>query len=203
MLYFIIIFLTMLFVEMATVYCSLVHNTMSLTYAILAPFFVNFYVLILLGLITLFLRFCIPWKIWDYKKKIFKVGKSEIKLYNKLKIKSWKEKVPEMGWTGGFPKNEIKSLETDYLHKFLQENCFAGFMHTAVGILGFTALFFLSTQDYFFAFPILIMNLILNLLPCFIQRYNRVRLIRIYESRLEKEKACNVNKILTKELQNG
>lgn len=181
MLYFFIIFISMLCIEALTISFSLSFGTISLAYAIIAPFFVNAYVLVVLGVVTLFMRLCIPKKFWNCNSRFFKVDKNELKTYNKLKIKKWKELVPEMGATGGFPKRKILSLSPTYLWKFLQETCFAEFMHYIAGLLGFTVLFIMPVKDYYFTVPILLINLILHILPCLIQRYNRYRLKEIYD----------------------
>lgn len=181
MLYFFTIFIAMAIIECISISVSLVSHSISLIYAIVAPFFVNVYVLVMLGIVTLLLRLFIPKKFWNCEKKLFKVKRKELSIYNKLKIKKWKDLVPEMGSTGGFPKRNIESLKPEYLWKFLQETCFAEFMHYIVGLLGFTVLFFMGKESYFFTFPILIINLILHILPCLIQRYNRYRLKKIYD----------------------
>lgn len=181
MLYFFVILIAMICVEAMTISVSLITGTISLTYAIIAPFFVNAYVLVMLGIVTLLMRICIPKKFWNCNNKLFKVEKKELYFYNKIKIKKWKELVPEMGSTGGFAKRKIVSLEAKYLWKFLKETCFAEFMHNCVGLLGFTILFIMKPQDYYFTFPILIINLILHILPCLIQRYNRYRIKEVYD----------------------
>lgn len=180
MLYFVVITVVMLLTEVATVTVSFATNLISLTYAIIAPIFVNFYVILVLGFFALTMRFVIPKKFWKVDNKLFRVTDKEIKFLNKIKIKSWKDKIPEMGWTAGFSKSKISSLNKEYLEKFLYETRFAEAMHFTVAVLSFTVLFFFRPLDYYFVFPILITNFILNILPCIVQRYNRHRLTNIY-----------------------
>ena len=187
MLYFLMITFAMLCVWAGTITASLVTGYYSLLHAILCPFFVNAYVLVVLGLTTLFMRILIPRNAWNGDRGIFAVAKKEIQFYNKINIKAWKDKVPEMGSTGGFAKRHINSLEEKYLWKFLQETCFAEAMHYVVSALGFTVLFFLNIKDLWFALPILFINAILNILPSLIQRYNRYRLLILYKKISQKE----------------
>lgn len=185
MLYFYIVLGTILSVEISTITHSILDNTFSIAYAVWMPIALVTYVLVVLGFLALTMRFVIPKSFWTYNNKLFVVHKKEVLfLKNHLKINKWKDKIPEMGWTAGFPKSKIESNEVSYLNKFLQETCFAETMHFSAGILGFTALSFVGTNCYFFAFPILIVNFILNLLPCLIQRYNRYRLGKVYERKV-------------------
>lgn len=186
MLYFTIISITMLLAMSMTIMQALVFKNISLTYAIIAPLFVFFYVLIVLGIFALLLRIALPFKMFSFEHKFFGVSKKEIKYYEKFKIKKWKDKVPELGKSAGFSKKNLQSTEPEYLKKFLDETCFGEVLHAIAGVLGFTCLFFFSAKDYYFVLPILIVNLILNLLPCFIQRYNRYRLEILYNFKMRK-----------------
>lgn len=181
MLYFFIVTATMLITTLLSVLASLSLAAVPLWYAVLAPMTVNAYVLILLGVICLLMRLLIPKKFWSKKRKCFKVKGWEIPLYKKLHVKQWKDKVPEMGKAGGFPKDHIRSTEPGYIRKFISETCFAESMHFIVGVAGFSALIFYPASHLFFVLPILIVNFILHLLPCIIQRYNRYRLTIVYD----------------------
>ena len=188
MLYFLIIFITM-FICISLAVVSSFFGVMPLWYAFTMPFLVVAYDLIFLGIVCVVMRL-LPKALWDYRRKRFTVGDEEVKFYDqKLHIKSWKEKVPEAGAASGFPKDKIYSTEEKYLKRFLEENCFAESMHFVAGLIGITALFFLPTADFFFAIPITIVNFVLNIMPSMIQRYNRPKLVRIYEKICERNKS--------------
>lgn len=181
MLYFFIITSAMLLITATCVLISIYTGIFSITYAIIGPFIVNVYVLVIMGLCTLLMRF-LPKKCWNANKKIFNVSKKEVNfLVNKLKIKAWKDRIPEMGCTSGFPKKHISSLEKKYLWKFLQEICYAEVMHYVSAFLGFTVLFIIKPHDLIFSLPILFVNFFLHMLPSLTQRYNRYRLLQVYE----------------------
>lgn len=164
LLYLIIVLITMLISIGSSIAVSF-HASTSLFHAICTPLFVNFYALAILGILAFVLRFCIPFKAYNFDKKIFKVSKSEIKVYERLKIKSWKDKIPKMGKAGGFSKKHFTSTDLNYLKNFLNETCFAEVLHFLAGILPFTALFLFSMKVFYFVLLILIVNLILHLLP--------------------------------------
>lgn len=178
MLYFIVIGLTMVITTASAIIASVVFNTVPLWHAVV-PMAVNIYALLLLGVVSLLMRFVIPENFWLKKRGCFKVWRKEKAFYDRIKIKSWKDKIPEMGKVAGFPKDSIRSVDRSYLQKFIAETCFAEWMHFIVGIVGFTALCFCPRQDYVFVVPVLIVNLILHLLPCMVQRYNRLRLTEV------------------------
>ena len=121
MLYLVIISIVMAGTLTATICVSCLAGTISLTYAIVAPLLVLLYVFLVLGVISLILRFCLPKSCWDYKRKYFKVSDNERKFYEKLKIRNWKDRVPEWGKTAGFSKSHLQSLDAEYLQKFIYE----------------------------------------------------------------------------------
>lgn len=86
-----------------------------------------------------------------------------------------------MGASGGFSKRNLKSLEPEYIQRFIYETCLGEVLHLLTGVLGFTCLALFPLSQYYFVLPILIVNLILHLLPCFIQRYNRYKLVIVYD----------------------
>ena len=181
MLYLIIIS-SVVAVSLSSAICvSCLDGTISLTYAIVAPLLVLLYVFLVLGVLNLILRFCLPKSCWDYKRKYFTVSKKEVKFYEKLKIRNWKDKVPEWGKTAGFSKSRLQSLDAEYLQKFIYETCIGEILHLLGAIFGFTCLFFFPVAHYYFVLPIVFTSFVLNLMPCIIQRYNRARLLVVYK----------------------
>lgn len=187
MFYFWIITIAMLTVYSLTIPLAVCTNIFSLTEALCGPMIINAFVLIFMGIITLILRIFVPTKAWNYNSKLFRVSKKEFEFLKKLKVKKWKDKVPEMGKTGGFPKDKVRSFEIKYLERFLQETCFAELMHAIASITPFLTLFFVKTTSLIYVLPILIINFVLHILPCIIQRYVRFKLAKIYEKKLLKE----------------
>ena len=186
--YWIVVTLTLLLTTLISVIYSIHTQKIKLIYAILAPFFVDAYVLAGLGEIAFFMRVILPSSLWNCENPFFRVREKESGVYRKLKIMAWKDRIPEMGWTGGFQKREVTSLTPEYLEKFLRETCFAEAMHIIAGLFGFTVFLFFDSSTIFIAVPLVLINLILHALPCIVQRFTRYRLFRVYMHVLDRYK---------------
>ncbi len=198
MLYTIIVLVTMIVTIGLAIIVHYVTGTISLLYAILCPLFINAYLLLMLGVCCLIMRLFVPKKVWNAEKKIFRVNPKEIKFYEKIGIRKWKALVPEKGATTGLAKDKIVSTDPTYLKYFLNETCFAEFYHYVTAIIGFTVLFFIKVRDLYFALPILFVNLFLHILPCFIQRYVRCKMLKVYQYRKSK-----INQVMINQLNNN
>lgn len=138
------------------------------------------------GIITLITRM-LPRKWFNPFSKRFKVYSKENKIYLKLKIKKWKDKIPELGKLSGFPKDKIEKPDnSEYLYKFLTETCLAETLHF-FSIISGSLVFFILPRTYIFTIgvPIFILNMFIHLLPVLVQRYVRPKLIKMY-SRMKK-----------------
>ena len=111
-----------------------------------------------------------------------------------MKIKSWKDKIPETGaLLKIFDKTKIENSEDPaYLHTFLRETCYAEIMHEYSAPLAFLILFAApGALKWTIALPVAVVNFILQMFPIAVQRYNRNRLTKLYRVRLKKaEKAA-------------
>ena len=180
MLYGIVIFMTIAICEGASVGVYYLDKAVSLAYAICAPLFLVVFCGLLLGLLDILVRL-MPQSLWRYDKKPFIVSKSEVKFYEKLGIKKWKDKaVPELGVSAGFSKKYLKGTALEYLERFLIETCQGETLHASGAASAFLFLMIYPTRDWYFVLPILAVNFLINLLPCMIQRYNRYRLAAVY-----------------------
>ena len=127
--------------------------------------------------------------VWPPKKR-FKVSDKEKQLYLKLKIKNWKDKVPELGKLEGFSKSKIADPKNpDYIFKFLTETCIAESLHFLSIVFGLL-IFFIVPSKFFIiiSLPIFLLNTILHLLPIIIQRYIRPKFLKIYNHLNERYK---------------
>lgn len=132
----------------------------------------------------------LPKKCAQHEAKVFIVSAKEKKFYEKLKIRKWKDKVPEIGQFTGFRKNKIvdpKSVE--YLDRFLLEICYGEIGHFFSVFLGFALLLFYPLTDIWFAvsIPVAIINIFMNLPSLFILRYNSYKLVILRKSNLKKQ----------------
>lgn len=127
------------------------------------------------------------------EKQFFQVSAEEKKFYEKLKIRKWKDKVPEIGQFTGFRKNKIddpKSIE--YLDRFLLEICYGEVGHIASCFTSFSILFLFPVYKLWFAIaiPVATVSLLMNLPSLFILRYNSYKLRVLRKNNLKKQRLC-------------
>ena len=137
----------------------------------------------------------LPAKFANHEKKVFSVSAKEKGFYEKLKIRKWKDKVPEIGHFTGFRKNKIadpKSVE--YLDRFLLEACYGEMGHFwsvfigfATLLLGFIPFFPKMSLWLSISIPVAIINACMNLPSLFILRYNSYKLEVLRKSNLKKQ----------------
>ena len=148
------------------------------------------------GLGAFLVRRALPEKWFLPQKKLFTVSKKEHNFYKAIKIKSWKDKVPELGMFTAFSKSEFKSSsDKNYLKRFIIESNFGVICHLQNAIFGFLILFipYINGANVVFPcyasiwVPIFAVNFILSMLPVFILRYTSYTLLRLYEKQLKKE----------------
>ena len=137
----------------------------------------------------------LPERFANHESKGYTVSAKEKSFYEKLKIRKWKDKVPEIGHFTGFRKNKIadpKSVE--YLERFLLEACYGEMGHFWSLFFGFSILLlgflpFFPTMSLWLAIslPVAIINIFLNLPSLFILRYNSYKLEVLRKSNLKKQ----------------
>lgn len=131
-----------------------------------------------------------PNKWFGVENRAYYVSKKETKLYKRLKVREWKDKVWELGGLGGFSKRVLKAPDDpEYIETFIIE-CNKGVLtHRLAYPVGFLAMLTLPNACAFtVALPIAIVNLFLNVLPTIVLRYNTPMLKSILK-RL-KRKSC-------------
>lgn len=108
----------------------------------------------------------------------FRVSETEKKLYKKLKVRNWKDKVWELGGLGGFSKKNLSQPGSPaYIEKFIIE-CNKGVLtHRLSYPIGFLPMLFIpNICSVSIALPVAVVNLFLNILPTFALRYNTPKL---------------------------
>lgn len=108
--------------------------------------------------------------------------KTDIRLQKYLRIKSWKDKLPEAGATfdGGVSKKQLSMKTKEGVERFIYETRRAEFVHIFAPVICFVYFFFNPAWLAILMFGICI---ILNAPFALIQRYNRTRCLRILEKR--------------------
>lgn len=139
------------------------------------------------GIFALAIRRLTPSKWYGPDKKIFKVTKAERDFYIKLKIKLWKDKVPELGGFTNFHKDKFKSRsDAEYLKRFIVESNYGVVIHLANALLGFLIAFVPWCSSPGIWIPVFCVNFILSALPVFVLRYTCYTLQHLYANRIKK-----------------
>ena len=120
---------------------------------------------------------------WFENKKFFEVSKKEQRFYEKLGIRSWKDKVWELGGLGGFSKSKIADpSDPEYSKRFLVESYKGEIDHIIGMFVGFTAIFLFPLKfAWYVGVPVAIVNMVLNYMPIMILRYNTPKLMVLYK----------------------
>lgn len=145
--------------------------------------------LMAVGVIGFFAGRGIPKSWLKPNKGIFRcrLYENEGKLYERIGIKKWQKKVPDMSRILPFmmpPKN----LQGDYqsrLSVMILETCKAELTHVVLCVIGLPVLKLIPGKGGMIVY--LLYVVVFNLPYILIQRYNRPRLIRLYEKQKQKE----------------
>ncbi|MBQ8409848.1 MAG: hypothetical protein IJY39_13390 [Clostridia bacterium] len=139
------------------------------------------------GLSALIIRRLTPTRWYSPDKRLFTVSKTERDFYNRLKIKAWKDLVPELGGFTSFHKDKLEEVsDTEYLGRFIMEANYGMVIHLANALLGFLVAFIPLCHSPSVWIPVFIVNFILSLLPIAILRYTCYTLTRLYRRSLKK-----------------
>ena len=182
MLYLTVIAVSILLTTAANLAFSLPHSAsvaltmlLNVTLAAIAIFATD-------GIIALIIRWLTPSKWYSHGKKIFKVTKKERNFYQRIKIKHWKDSVPELGFFTGFHKdNLLCTSDEKYLSRFIIEANYGVVIHIANSFLGFLIMFLPFCSSAGIWIPVFAVNFILSILPIFVLRYVSYTLQRLYE----------------------
>ncbi|MBQ7046033.1 MAG: hypothetical protein IJN65_06035 [Clostridia bacterium] len=129
------------------------------------------------GLIAIIIN-KLPDKHFGAQNPLYNVSEFEKTLYKKIKVRSWKDKVWELGGLGGFSKKNLaKPNSPEYIEKFIIE-CNKGVLtHRLSYPIGFLPMLFIPGVCAFsVALPVATVNLFLNILPTLVLRYNTPKL---------------------------
>ncbi len=140
------------------------------------------------GISALVIRRLTPQKWYLPCRRFFRVSKKERNFYRSLKIKAWKDLVPELGLFTSFSKSSLKNTDDEgYLLRFLSESNYGVIIHLANAALGFVIAFIPICASPGVWIPVFAVNFILSLMPVAVLRYTSHTLLALYE-RSEKKK---------------
>lgn len=156
---------------------NIVFNTASWYNVIIAVVICTALQFALDGLIAIIIN-KMPDRLFGIDNPAYNVSEFEQKLYKKIKARSWKDKVWELGGLGGFSKKSlVNPNDPSYIEKFIIE-CNKGVLtHRLSYPIGFLPMLFIPNICAFsIALPVATVNLFLNILPTVVLRYNTPKL---------------------------
>ena len=143
---------------------------------------INFSLMVLWQFLVLIVCQRLNEKTFDYRRNIYKSKKFENngKFYVKyLKIKKWKDKLPQYVSKNGFSKKNINLKQVGdkkYFEKFLIETCRAEWNHLVCCMY---AIISMLINKFPFSMIFSIIPVMANLPFLVIQRYNRIRFLNL------------------------
>lgn len=141
------------------------------------------------GVMAIFVNKILPGSLFGADNPHFEVSEREKELYQKLRVRLWKDKVWELGGLGGFSKKRLAEPDNpEYIERFIVE-CNKGVvthrLSYLIGFLPMLTMFNLCSLTV--ALPVAIVNLFLNVLPTLALRYNTPKLKALL-ARLKRKK---------------
>lgn len=138
---------------------------------------------------AIIIRF-LPKKWFNPESKLFKVYKWEKGLYLKLGVRHWKDKIPEAGkYLEGFSKSEVvDTSNNEYILQFIDKTIRGELMHFLGFVFSGLIAFIYPTVFVVIGLPLMLTNMLINILPVIVQRYNRPKLLLLYKRNLSKTK---------------
>lgn len=130
------------------------------------------------GVCATVVRRCLPQKWFGVDKTFFCATEKERVFYNKIGIHKWKDKIPELGMFTAFRKNHVrKPNDNEYLSRYILEANYGVVCHLVGAIVGYAIVFIYPIKFALcFGVPVATVNVLLNVPPTFILRYNLPKL---------------------------
>lgn len=121
-----------------------------------------------------------PNSLYNPANGFFKEKPYERKLYKKMNVAGWKDKLPEWGKLLNFEKKNLhKEITLEYIDQFILETCYAEAGHLGMAVTGFACIFVNSSANFLMALSFSAANVCIQIPFILIQRYNRPRLLRL------------------------
>ena len=136
-----------------------------------------------------FKKFLTESKFYNYTSFPFKTYKFEKKFYQFVRIRKWKDLLPNKM---GMDKSHIQDKNSvDYLSRFLIEGCIAETLHIISALVSPVFIFVVDCKYLSITLPVTMVNFILQILPVMVQRYNRPKIALLLRKNM---KVLQINK---------
>lgn len=146
-----------------------------------------FYILVN-GVLALGIR-ALPSGVFDPNHRAYRLLGWEKRLYRRLGVHCWKNKLPQAGWMTGFSRKHLpQTLDGDYVDRFTKETCMAMLGHFVMAWAGFLSLLFallpIAENKPVWGSVLAglaVLHFFMQMAYVMIQRYNLPRFIRLRE----------------------
>ncbi len=110
-------------------------------------------------------------------------------IYDRLRVKMWKDKWPNASLLlhrlcRRIPQKSVTTTASRQFMTLLKESCVAESTHCVAAVFGFLYTVHMPSR---WGISLSLLNCLVNIPPIIIQRYNRPRYIKAYESSLRRE----------------
>ena len=122
--------------------------------------------------------------------KFFNERKGERTFYEKIGVRKFKDKIPELGKTlKFFDKTKVpENPNSEYMLMFIHETALAELMHLITVFVAPLILVIMPLRYLLYiSLPIMIVNILLQIMPIIVQRYTRPKLVAGYKRLLRNE----------------
>ena len=138
----------------------------------------------------------LPERWMDPNKKIFTTSKAEMKFYEAIGVKKWKDKVPELGGFTSFHKNKLADpWNLEYVERYMLEACYGVIIHLFSPLFAYLIILMdfkmytgWSWMWLTIMIPVATVNAILIVLPAFILKYNIPKLKMLWDINMQNKK---------------
>ena len=122
--------------------------------------------------------------------KFFNERKGERTFYEKIGVRKFKDKIPELGKTlKFFDKTKVpENPNSEYMLMFIHETALAELMHLVTVFVAPLILVIMPLRYLLYiSLPVMIVNIFLQIMPIIVQRYTRPKLVAGYKRLLRNE----------------
>ena len=191
MFYLLFILISMAIISVFNIIFVLPYYDQTAFYIIIAVILYTIAVIVVDCIFAFIVRWIFPKKWFEVKNTRFVPSKKMCKIYEKIGVKKWKDRVLELGAVTGFRKNKISApSDNEFVGRYIVEANYGVVVHIACMIFGFIIMLY-PLFSFTIALPVALVNLFLNYLPFVTLRYNLPKLHVLYKRNERKLKDNN------------
>ena len=139
-------------------------------------------IVIIDAILAFIVRWILPKKWFSINSTIFTPSKKITRFYEKLGVKKWKDKVPDLGGLTGFRKDKISDPKNnEFVGRYIIEANYGVGVHLVSIVLGFVIVLFYLPNALNILLPVAVVNALINYMSFITLRYNLPKLRTLYK----------------------